>query len=94
MKKDSLVPDQRYQQMLEDGQWCWVEEDGRLVNMDTGEIMGTLEWLIRNIEVGEMSEIIQIRTVACPKCGYKPIPVAKDNTHVVCPVCSAKIEKK
>lgn len=37
--------------------------------------------------------IIKIKVLTCPKCGYRPIPVAKVNTHVICPVCSAKIEK-
>lgn len=35
-----------------------------------------------------MTEIIKIKTMACPQCGFKPIVVHRDKVYIICPVCS------
>ena len=48
---EAEISQERFEEMLEGGQWCYKEEDALLINIETGEIMSVLDWLrIRGLE--------------------------------------------
>lgn len=48
---ETIVPltEKRINEMLEEGQWCYWEEEAKLVNIGTGEMVTVLMWLIKEI---------------------------------------------
>jgi predicted Zn-ribbon and HTH transcriptional regulator len=58
-----------------------------MLNVETGEIMSTLEWLVKQEKRMSKPVNIKIPTATCPKCEYRPIPVVEDKP-TICPVCS------
>lgn len=95
LQDESIISHKRMTEMLEDGHWIYDPEENRLTNIATGEIMNTLEWLIKELGAKDMNPPanIKISTTTCPKCEYRPIPTV-EGKPTICPVCSNVIGGK
>ena len=44
------IPEARINEMLEEGQWCYWEQEAKLINIGTGEMVTHIDWLIKEIK--------------------------------------------
>ena len=84
-----MISQEDVNRMIAEGNWVYNPETARVINIETGETLDTLEWLVKEIEAKNMgtTERIRISTATCPSCGHKPIPVI-EGKPTICPVCS------
>jgi len=67
--------------------WVYDSTRQQMLNVETGEIMSTLEWLVKQEKRMSKPANIKISTTTCPKCEHRPIP-AVEGKPTICPVCS------
>ena len=72
--------------------WVYDSTRQQMLNVETGEVMTVLEWLVI-LEKRMTKKTIKISTATCPACGHRPIPVI-EGKPTICPVCSMTIGGK
>lgn len=83
------MPDNRQEEdrnKMNGSGWVYDSTRQQMLNVETGEVMSTLEWLVK-LEKRMTKTNIKISTTTCPKCEYRPIPVV-EGKPTICPVCS------
>ena len=90
-----MFTEEHMNKMIAEGYWAYDPERAKVINVGTGEALGTLEWLVKEIEADDMAATayIKIATATCPRCGFKPIVVV-EGKPTICPVCSHEIGGK
>ena len=90
-----MFTEEHISRMIAEGYWAYDPERAKVINTDTGEMLDTLEWLIKEIEANDMATTanIKIATAKCPKCGFRPVVVI-EGKPTICPVCSLEFGGK